>query len=378
LSRLASQLTLAEQTVRKQLASTLHDGLQQLLFSAAITLDQAVQSNAQADQAALLQRARAVVNDAIEAARTLTVNLFPPVLHVGGLPAALTWLAKRTQEQYNVVVNVTADPQANPETSELRILLFEGVRELLFNAVKHARVDRVDVNLSLGHGDAIHIQVSDEGVGFDPTATLHDRNQPQAGLGLFSIQERLAFLGGRLDIQSAPGKGSRFTLTLPRTGFARLTTEDTETPHLDTDRQDRLIYNAVRGTSKALRILIADDHAVVRAGLRELLSERPEFRVVGEAANGVEAISQAKTLQPDVILMDVAMPQKNGIEATQEIHGTLPHIQIVGLSTFCDETTERAMREAGAQAYFSKTESTDRLFDYMLSLRPQAKTASGT
>jgi DNA-binding NarL/FixJ family response regulator len=76
--------------------------------------------------------------------------------------------------------------------------------------------------------------------------------------------------------------------------------------------------------------------------------------------------------------MDVAITQKNGIEATQKIHGMLPHIQIVGLSTFADETTERAMREAGAQAYFSKTESTRRLFDYVLSLRPQAKEASGT
>ena len=378
LSRLASQLTLAEQTVRKQLASTLHDGLQQLLFSAGIMLDQAVEPGSQDDQTALLQKARAVVNEAIETTRTLTVNLFPPVLHVGGLPAALSWLAKRMQEQYNVVVNVTADPQANPETTEVRILLFEAVRELLFNAVKHALVDRVDVSLELGPGDTVHIQVNDDGAGFDPSAILYDRNHPHTGLGLFSIQERLALLGGHLDIVSAPGKGSRFTLTLALTGLPHLATDGTETPCRDTVRQERLVQNFAPGTSKSLRILIADDHAVVRAGLRELLSERPELRVVGEAANGVEAISQAKTLQPDVILMDVAMPQKNGIEATKEIHGTLPHIQIVGLSTYGDESTELAMREAGAQAYFSKTESTHRLFDYVLSLRPQAEAVSGT
>jgi CheY-like chemotaxis protein len=275
-------------------------------------------------------------------------------------------------------VNVTADPKANPETSDVRMLLFEGVRELVFNAVKHAHADRVDVNLALGSGDTIHIQVSDDGAGFDPSATLYDRHQLQAGLGLFSIQERLALLGGHLGIVSAPGKGSRFTLTLPHTGLTHLATDGTETSRGDTDRQQRSVYNPARGTSKSLRILIADDHAVVRAGLRELFGERPELRVVGEAANGIEAISHAKTLQPDVILMDVAMPQKNGIEATQEIHGMLPHIQIVGLSTFCDETTERAMREAGAQAYFSKTESTHRLFDYVLSLHPRAMGASGT
>src|SRR5262249_6167435 len=159
------------------------------------TLDQAVASNSQPDRMGLFQRARADVQEAMEAARTLSVNLFPPVLHVGGLPAALAWLAKRTQEQYNVVVNVIADPQANPEASDVRILLFEGVRELLFNAVKHAHVDRVDINLALGPGDTIHIQVSDEGIGFDPTGTLHHQDQHQVGLGLFSIQERLALLG---------------------------------------------------------------------------------------------------------------------------------------------------------------------------------------
>src|SRR5262245_34529565 len=143
----------------------------------------------------------------MEAARTLSLNLFPPMLHIGGLPAALAWLAERTREQYRVVVNVTADPMANPDASDIRILLFEAVRELLFNAVKHARVDQVDVNLARGAGDTIHIEVSDDGVGFDPNSTLHDKDQPQTGLGLFSIRERLALLGGHVEVHSAPGHG---------------------------------------------------------------------------------------------------------------------------------------------------------------------------
>jgi len=224
LSRLASQLTLAEHSARKQLASTLHDGLQQLLFSAGITLHQAVTSNSQADQVGLLHRARTDIKEAMEAARTFSVSLSPPVL-LGGLAAALAWLAKRTQEQYNVVVNLIADPRANPEARDVRILLFEAVRELLFNAVKHAHVDRVDVNLTLGLDDTIHIQVSDEGIGFEPTATLRRKDQHQVGLGLFSIQERLALLGGHLDIHSAPGQGARFSLTLPRTHIPRVATE---------------------------------------------------------------------------------------------------------------------------------------------------------
>ena len=373
LRRLASQLTLAEQNARKQLASTLHDGLQQLLFSAGITLDQALKAGSQDDLVGLLQRARADVKEAMEAARTLSVNLFPPILHVAGLPAALTWLAKRTQEQYNVVVNVTADALANPEASDVRILLFEVVRELLFNAVKHAHVDRVDLMLAVGPGDIIHIDVSDEGVGFDPAVILHHENQQQVGLGLFSIQERLALLGGHLDIQSAPGKGTRFSLTLRRTDLPSRPTRDAEAPFQDAGRRERLVYASAGGTSKFVRILVADDHVVARAGLRELFSERPALQVVGEAANGIEAISQARKLQPDVIVMDVSMPQMNGIEATREIHKALPHIKIVGLSTHDDEDIERSMREAGVGAYFTKNEGTDRLLDYLLSIRTMAK-----
>jgi CheY-like chemotaxis protein len=309
----------------------------------------------------------------MEAARTLSVNLFPPILHIGGLPLALAWLAKRTQDQYSVVVKVTANPNANPTTRDVRILLFGAVRELLFNAVKHAHVDRIDVSLEVGPDDTIHIHVSDEGVGFDPAVILNHKNHQQLGLGLFSIEERLTLFGGHLDIQSAPGKGARFSLTLPRSDLLR--PAPGRTSH-DAGWQERPVYDSADGTSKPLRILIADDHVVARAGLRELLSERPALQVVGEAANGVEAISQAMALQPAVIVMDVSMPQMNGIEATREIHGAMPHIKIVGLSTHDDENSERSMREAGAEAYFTKNEGADRLLNYLLSLQTQLKGAA--
>jgi DNA-binding NarL/FixJ family response regulator len=140
--------------------------------------------------------------------------------------------------------------------------------------------------------------------------------------------------------------------------------------------QERLVYDSASGTPKSLRILIADDHAVARAGLRELFSKRPELQVMGEAASGVEAITQAVALQPDVVVMDVSMPQMNGIDATRAIHRTLRHIRIVGLSTHDDESTERLMRKAGAEAYFTKNEGTERLLDYLLSLLTKVRGTS--
>src|SRR6185369_3633109 len=101
------------------------------------------------------------------------------------------------------------------------------------------------------------------GVGFDPTSTL--RHKGQDGLGLFSIQERLALLGGRLEIQSAPGKGARFILTVPR-GLHRAATDGAEAERNDTRQNQRIVHVSSSGTSGSLRILIADDHAVARAG----------------------------------------------------------------------------------------------------------------
>src|SRR5262249_5632655 len=132
------------------------------------------------------------------------------------LPAAFAWLADWTGHQYGLRVEVSADPLADSVLKDVRTLLFESVRELLFNVVKHAGVARVCVNLARTGDNELLITVVDEGIGFDPT-TLADRAKAgQAGWGLFSIRERLTLLGGRFEIDSAPGRGTTFRLIAPR------------------------------------------------------------------------------------------------------------------------------------------------------------------
>jgi len=103
-----------------------------------------------------------------------------------------------------------------------------------------------------------------------------------------------------------------------------------------------------------IRVLIADDHPLFRDGLRTLLSAMPETEVVGEVATGEEAIAQATTLQPDVILMDLHMPGLNGIEATRAILHTSPHIGILVLTMFEDDDSVFAAMRAGARGYLLK------------------------
>ena len=104
----------------------------------------------------------------------------------------------------------------------------------------------------------------------------------------------------------------------------------------------------------ALRILLADDHTVVRQGLRKVLEERPEWEVVAEAGDGREAVREAERLTPDVAILDVAMPLLNGIEATRQIAKRVPSTRILVLSMHADEAYVRQLLEAGAIGYLLK------------------------
>ena len=106
--------------------------------------------------------------------------------------------------------------------------------------------------------------------------------------------------------------------------------------------------------NKRIRILLADDHAVVRKGFQFILGAQPDFEVVGEAANGREAVDLSKTLQPDVVVMDVSMPELNGIEATRRIGEVSPKARVLALSMHRDSVYVREILRAGARGYILK------------------------
>jgi len=114
--------------------------------------------------------------------------------------------------------------------------------------------------------------------------------------------------------------------------------------------------------SQPVRILIVDDQSLFRRALSTLLSVEPEFEIVGDASNGEEAIAMAAKLQPDVILMDLRMPMLDGVAATQRIRSSLPHCQVIVLTTFDDDKAVFEGLKAGAVGYLLKDASTDDLF----------------
>jgi DNA-binding NarL/FixJ family response regulator len=105
---------------------------------------------------------------------------------------------------------------------------------------------------------------------------------------------------------------------------------------------------------KRIRILLADDHAVVRQGFKMILDAQPDMEIVGEAANGREAVDLAEQLRPDIVVMDVAMPELNGIEATRRLASSMPHARVVALSMHKDSVYVREILRAGARGYLLK------------------------
>jgi CheY-like chemotaxis protein len=223
------------------------------------------------------------------------------------------------------------------------------------------------LELALDADDQLCITVTDHGAGFD-VARLDDRSRAgQVGWGLFSIRERLTLLGGRFNIDSAPGQGTQVRLVAPRGGERSTVAVANESSFALTGAASA--DDTDRASTGALKILIVDDHAAGRRALRQLLHERPQLLVVGDASNGYEAIARANTLRPDVILMDVMMPHMDGVEATARIHAELPHIQVLGLSMHARSGTVHAIEHAGAAGFFVKGLDTQRLIDHLLAFQ---------
>jgi PAS domain S-box-containing protein len=357
LRALAGELTLSEQRERSRLAKLLHDHLQQLLVAAKFRLA-ILDRGAEDLMKKGIVEVEELIDESIASSRSLTAELSPPILREAGLNAGLEWLARQMADRQGLWVDLELEEIGSlPE--DLKILLFESVRELLFNVVKHAKTRSSAVNLRCVDG-SLQLTISDQGVGFDPKG-MPRVGESGRGFGLFSVRERLELFGGDVDIQSAPGKGSRIFLTVPLPQQAAAQPKPANLIALP----EMLITEPglEHVTGQKTRILLADDHAMVRQGMAIMLNDEADFEVVGGAVDGLDAVELARKLQPDVILMDLSMPKLNGIEVTRIIHNEFPEICIIGLSMFEEAETAQAMRDAGAVHYMTKSGAADALID---------------
>jgi signal transduction histidine kinase len=349
LHRLASQLTTAEQRERRRLAQILHDDLQQLLVAAKMRLGR--RGSPEENQ----RRAVELIDRAVELSRSLTVELNPPILFQENFQAALGWLARRMREACGLEVEVVADASAEPAGEDWRIFLFHAVRECLFNVAKHAGVGEATIRIAGAEG-RLCVVVEDRGKGFDAEA-VDEKSAGSDSFGLFSMRQRILLLGGAMKIASRPGEGTRVELSVPAAKVPPAV------EHAPAYKATSLSTPSPPNGSRngAIRVLLADDHAILRHGLASLLRDEPGIEVVAEAADGQIALDMARAHRPDVVVMDVAMPNLDGIEATRRLTAEFPRTKVIGMSMHEDQETAAAMRQAGAVGYLTKGGPADHL-----------------
>jgi signal transduction histidine kinase len=361
LRALATDLTVAEQTERRRLATELHDYLAQLLVVARMKVGQLLRQDHDQDVRTILQDTDHLLHQSLDYTRTLVSELTPQALYERGLSAALRWLGDQMRRQQILIVEVSLDAPELPLPEADAVLLFHSVRELLFNVIKHGKTDRASVSMSYEQ-DVLSITVSDQGSGFDASGLSDDHSDR---FGLLSVRERMIALGGGFDLQSEPGKGTVASVHVPfKLSGTRVKAQgagEKEPPPsklaMSGERAKPHMTIAPAADADAetpLRVLVVDDHQMVREGLCCLLKEYEDMAVVGEASSGEHALQLASALIPEVVLMDMHMPGWDGAETTKRILKAHPSTVVIGLSIQTDPYIAESMLNAGAAAFLQK------------------------
>lgn len=352
LRSLASQLNKAEEQERQRLAAELHDGLGQVLALAKMKTDILQQGTLPAQLSTKMKELKQLVNDALQYNQNLMLELKPPpMLNKEDVTEVLYWTAKQAEKK-GLDIETVSDGQPKRVDKELRSILHQSVRELLQNVLKHADTKEARLIMATEQGD-LKITVEDMGKGFDLPEDRILTPTKHGGFGLFNIKERLDWHGGAFKIESAPGEGTKATLYAPLKEKERKPEEENLIPPSQKEVEGKL--------HQMIRVLLVDDHEMMRKGLRQMIENQDDMIVVEEASTGKEAIELAHETSPHIIIMDVNMPVIDGIEATQKIKTDIPDVPVIGLSLHDSPEVMEDMRSAGASDYLTKNEAFESL-----------------
>ena len=274
----------------------------------------------------------------------------PEALENTKLPEALAEIAARWSTVNGVAATVTTTGTAQALHPEVEVTLLRVAQEALANVAKHAGASRAWITLSY-MDDVVTLDVRDDGAGF----RIPGPGAPGGGFGLTTMRQRVQRLAGHLEIESEPGGGTAISARVP--AILRETPPSVSSAAPSPTAPAGGWPVPERGPQPSpgrVRLLIVDDHPVVRDGLRGILEGSPEFEVVGEAGNGAEAVTRARALRPDVVLMDLRMPDVDGVTAIKRLAELGIDARVLVLTTFDTDSDVVPAIEAGATGYLLK------------------------
>ena len=289
---------------------------------------------------AALREAEGLARRCSSEIRTMSYLLHPPLLSEVGLAAAVQWFLDGFSQHTGIVTHLEAPADLGRLAEETEISLFRVVQECLTNIHRHAnsRTALVRMHMAPGKPDKLTLEVIDQGKG--------SGREFAAGLGIQGMRERLNELGGSLEVAHS-SLGTTVRATIPITG------------------RPKAVGSPVKAKA---RLLLVDDHEIVRQGLVSLLRGVEGFEICGQAANGEEAIREADRSAPDIVIMDLRMPGIDGLQATRSILKSHPGIDVL---IFTVDESEQVLREAlkaGARGCLTKTDAGSSLLSMLKTL----------
>lgn len=357
---LSGRLMQAQDDERRRMARDLHDitGQELAVILMSLTRISNGVKTPGADIGAEIAETAALVRKVENDIRTLSYILHPPMLDELGLKSALGWYVEGFSKRSNIRVEM-AIPQNLPRLSrEKELAVFRVVQESLTNVLRHAHSPSARIRAEAKEG-SLWLYVEDSGSGFAAHA-LHGAASAGVvpGVGILGMQERLKQLGGGLSIESTSA-GTRVCAMVPLDSDAEQgQPNEAAAPTLAGAAQS---VSSVNGSSSAHhRILIVDDHELMRIGIRKLVESEKDLQVCGEARDGLEAVAKAGHLRPDLVILDLIMPRMGGFSAALELRRLFPAIKIIVFTNYAYGQVEGTMKALECQAYVSKSHaSTD-------------------
>ena len=340
---LTGRLMRAQDDERRRIAQMLHETTAQNLAALKMLLARLNRTSdrlSDSERSALTE-SMSLAEQSMTEIRTLSYLLHPPFLDETGLLSALRWYAAGFAERSGITVDLDLPESFERLPLDTETALFRIVQESLINIHRHAGSETARIRLQRD-AETLVLEIDDRGHGIPKASLEHiTSGGGVVGVGIAGMSERIEQLGGRLEITSGDQRHDRARAVAAREGR-------------------RLM---------SLRILVVDDHAVVRRGVRSLLESHEGWEVCGEATTGRDAVEQSRQLRPDVVVMDLSLPELNGLDATRQILKDAPGIEVLVLTMHHSEELARDVLQAGARGYVMKSDADENLIAAVDSLR---------
>lgn len=350
LRELSARLLQAQDDERRRIARELHDSAGQILAGLALNLANIAKYAPEniPHVSGAIEHSQELVAELTQEIRTMSYLLYPPLLEETGLAETIRWYVQGLRDRSGLVIAVDITPDFPRLSPDAELVVFRVVQEAMTNIHRHAHSKTAAIRVSVDDKSVL-VEIRDEGRGI-PADKLKEIHSRGSGVGVRGMRERVRQLNGEMTIDSGPS-GTTLLAVFPLDVVARVKDQPAAVESIESTD----VAIAERTGPQAKRVLVVDDSALVRHAVCDLISEQEHWRVCGEAATGAQTIERVRELQPDVVLLDINLPDMSGIQAVRAIRSELPNAAILVISHHDPRVFWAGVMEAGADAFLDKS-----------------------